>query len=179
MQLAVKAVTAAAPAIVDTVKANAPSVYARAKKYFTQQGNDIHVAATSASKSSDSRMGLAVVEAMIDPRRSANDQIALLSAVASAAPSVSQEQMTSLIAGIQKLKSQAFANAVEHHEKLSGVSEIVMAEQIRLINATTSALGCTSDQLSDLLTTFANIGPEDIRTVRAFGALAGVRVLKN
>lgn len=175
MQAVATAVTTAAPVLVDEVKKRAPAVYTRAKEWFTQRGTTLEKTVEQAVSKKDTTMGAVLVEAFTNPRVAGKDAQRVFAAFAASSPSLDIETMKRVTSQLAALKSAELANAVTHHEVLSGDPVAKIAEVSRMVGKATKILGLTESELVELLIFFANVGPEDIATVRAFRTAAQLK----
>lgn len=171
---ALAAMAKQAPKIIDRAKRYVPEAYRRAKDWAGRNGVDLPTL-TRQIASGDTRIGAAVIEAMVNPNKQAGDQLDLIRNISSAVPTMSEAQIRAVVAQIVAIKNQAASNAAKHHEALGGDPTVKMAETIRSVRRVCSILGIDEDRLMELQVFFANFGPEDILAAKSFRSAAGMR----
>jgi len=175
MQLVAQTIAATAPTVVAEVKKRAPGVWARAQKYLQSSGGQID-AVVSAASGGNNAMGAALFETLTHPKVAGRDAEEVFRAIAAASPNLNTDYLKSAAAELTRLKSHEFANATQHHAALpSNDSAVRMAEVTRAVGVARRILGVTEKEVAELLTFFANFGPEDVAALRAFEIASGRR----
>lgn len=176
MQAVAQAVATAAPKVVEEVRRRAPAVLSRAEQWFASRGTTLEAVAKQAATSGDRTMGAVLFEGLTSKAVAGRDAQTVFRAMAAAAPNLDVESMKNAAQQLAIVKSKELANAISHHEKLDGADQVArLAEVSRLINRGTRLLGVSEDELNELLLIFANIGPEDISTLKAFKSASALR----
>lgn len=175
MQAVATAVTTVAPTLVDEIKKRAPGAMTRAKDWFAKRGVSLEQTVEQAVTRKDTTMGAVLVEAFTNPRVAGRDAERVFAAFAASSPSLDVETMRRVSSQLAALKGAELANAISHHETLQGDPLVRMAEISRMTTKAAKLLGLSETELSELLLFMANVGPEDIASLRAFRTAAALK----